>query len=102
MMNEERALQSLDEELHAALAGLSAPPHFDAAVRRRIEAQRVSPLPEILDAIGWTAVLAILFALLIWLSPMVMQSALWQTALGGLILMAALCFALRGSAGFSR
>jgi hypothetical protein len=88
-MDEEQALRIIDEELGAALAGVAAPPHFAAAVRLRIRARRVSPLPEILDSIGWAAVLAIVFALLLWLAPMA-QNPWWLVGLGSAVLIPAL------------
>ncbi|MGA2182171.1 MAG: hypothetical protein ABSH47_04020 [Bryobacteraceae bacterium] len=88
-MDEEQALRIIDEELDGALAGIVAPPHFAAAIRRRVRAGRVSPLPEILDAIGWAAVLAIVFALLLWLAPMA-QSPWWLVGLGSAVVIPAL------------
>jgi hypothetical protein len=70
-MDEEQALRLIDEELDAALGGVTAPAYFAVAVRRRVREQRISPLPEILDSIGWAAVLGIVFALLLWCAPMV-------------------------------
>jgi hypothetical protein len=88
-MDEEQDLHIVDEELERALAGVAAPPHFADAVRRRVRADRVSPLPEILDSIGWAAVLAIVFALSLWLVPM-MQSSWWLVGLGSAVVIPAL------------
>jgi hypothetical protein len=88
-MDEEQALRLIDEELAGALAGVAAPPHFAAAVRMRVRARRISPLPEILDSIGWAAVLAIVFALLLWLAP-AMQSSWWLVGLGSAVVVPAL------------
>jgi len=93
-MDEEQALRIIDDELEAALAGVAAPPHFADAVRRRARAERISPLPEILDSIGWAAVLAIVFALLLWLAPMA-QSPWWLVALGSAVVIPALYFGWR-------
>jgi hypothetical protein len=93
-MDEEQALRIVDEELDAALAGVTAPPHFADAVRRRVRAPRVSPLPEILDSIGWAAVLAIVFAVLLWLAPMA-RSPWWLVGLGSAVVIPALCFGWR-------
>ncbi len=77
-MDEDQALRIVDEELDAALAGVKTPVHFAAAVRRRIRTSRVSPLPEILDAIGWAAVLAMAAGVVLWIAPLV-ESA-WRAA----------------------
>jgi hypothetical protein len=89
MMDEEQALRIIDEELEAALAGVTAPPHFADSVRRRVRAPRLSPLPEILDSIGWAAVVAIVLALLLWLAPMP-QNPWWLVGLGTAIIVPAL------------
>ncbi len=62
-MDEEQALAKLDEELQAALSGLTAPAHFAESVRLRAARERLTRLPEILDWIGWAAVLVILGSL---------------------------------------
>jgi hypothetical protein len=57
------ALLDVDATLEAAFAGVAAPPGFEAAVRARVarEARFRAPslVPEILDFIGWAAVLAL-------------------------------------------
>jgi hypothetical protein len=60
----------LDEELEAMLGGVRAPAHFSAAVRSRIRPYRVTKLPEILDLIGWSGVLAATFVLLVHFIPL--------------------------------
>lgn len=61
------ALAVVDRSLEAAYAGISAPPGLEAAVRMRIARERarrwLSPLPEVLDFIGWAAILALLAVL---------------------------------------
>jgi len=94
MNDDERALQTIDDELDAALAGMSAPPDFAAAVRRRVARPRVSPLPEILDSIGWAAVLAIVFLLLLWFVPMA-RGAWWPVFAGGVVIVPALFYGWR-------
>jgi len=89
MMDEEQALRIIDDELEAALAGVAAPSHFAGAVRQRVRAGRISPLPEILDAIGWAAVMAIVLALLLWFAPMA-QNAWWVMGIGALVAVPAL------------
>ena len=62
------ALADVDATLEAAFAGISAPPGMAASVRaraaRELHVRRPSPLPEILDLIGWAAVLALAAVLL--------------------------------------
>jgi len=94
MNDDERALRMIDQELDAALAGLSAPPGFAAAVRRRVAASRVSPLPEILDSIGWAAVLTIVSLLLLWFAPM-LRGPWWPVFAGGIVMMPALFYGWR-------
>ena len=60
------ALADVDGAFEAAFAGVTAPPGMAAAVRARVarELRKPSPLPEILDCIGWAAVLALAAVLL--------------------------------------
>jgi hypothetical protein len=62
------ALADVDAALDAAFAGISAPPSLAAAVRARtaheFPVRRPSLLPEVLDFIGWAAVLALAAILL--------------------------------------
>ena len=62
------ALADVDATFEAAFAGVSAPPGLAAVVRARVARElplrRPSPLPEILDFIGWAAVLALAVVLL--------------------------------------
>lgn len=57
------AVADVDAGLEAAYAGISAPPGLAAAARLRIvelEAiRKPSPVPEILDFIGWAAILVL-------------------------------------------
>ena len=57
------ALEDVDATFEAAFAGVAAPPGLQAAVRARVarEARLRAPslVPEILDFIGWAAVLAL-------------------------------------------
>ena len=94
MSDEEQTLRIIDEELDRALAGVTAPPGFAAAVRRRVAKSRVSPLPEILDSIGWAAVLAIVFLLLLWLVPMA-RGAWWPVFAGSGVIVPALFYGWR-------
>ena len=94
MSDDEQIPRMIDEELDRALAGIAAPPGFAAAVRRRVAASRVSPLPEILDSIGWAAVLAMAFLLLLWLVPMA-RGAWWPVVAASGIIVPALFYAWR-------
>ena len=62
-----------DETLEAAFAGVHAPPSLAAAARMTIDRQATlrapSPLPEILDFIGWAAVLTLAAVLIPRLLP---------------------------------
>ena len=57
------ALADVDAAFEAAFAGVSAPPGLAAAARARaagaVRFRRPSMLPEVLDFIGWAAVLAL-------------------------------------------
>jgi hypothetical protein len=57
------ALADVDDTLDAAFAGVSAPPRLAASVRARLAIEtpirRPSMIPEVLDFIGWAAVLAL-------------------------------------------
>ena len=57
------ALADVDEALETAFAGVSAPPRLAASVRARLAIEspvrRPSIVPEVLDFIGWAAVLAL-------------------------------------------
>jgi hypothetical protein len=54
------AFAEVDSTFEAAFAGISAPTGLTAAVRISLagSARRPSPIPEVLDLIGWAAVLA--------------------------------------------
>jgi hypothetical protein len=57
------AMADVDATLEAAFAGISAPPSLAAAVRARVARdfpmRRPSLVPELLDFIGWAAVLTL-------------------------------------------
>jgi hypothetical protein len=57
------SLAEVDATLEAAYGAISAPPSVAAAVRSRIAAQqavrRLPILPDVLDFIGWAALLAL-------------------------------------------
>lgn len=72
------AFTDVDATLDAALAGISAPPGMAAAVRARVAAEiplRKPPvLPEVLDFIGWAAVLALAAVVL---PRLLLDAVLW-------------------------
>lgn len=53
-------LSHVDRELDRVFAGAAAPPGMAAAVLRHTRTPEPSMLPEVLDAIGWIGVFAIL------------------------------------------
>lgn len=93
MMDEERALRIIDEQLDAALAGMSAPPNFASAVLSRTRQRRPGLLPELLDLIGFVALLAIALLLLLRFAALI-ETLWWAAALGGAVLVAALYYGL--------
>ncbi len=61
------ALDDVDAALEASFAGISAPPALAAAVRMRIETERgvrLPLLPDLLDLIGWAAIVTLVAVLL--------------------------------------
>ena len=95
-MDDERWMQSVEDQLDAALAGITAPPSLAPAVLRRVRQPAVSKLPEILDSIGWLAVLLIALALLLPLAPW-MENATWIWIPGTAICLPALWFGWRST-----
>jgi len=68
------ALRTVDSQLTAQLAGLEVTPAFAPAVRRRVRyegfAARPSVVPELLDFVGWGAIVALLGLIAWWLVPL--------------------------------
>jgi len=68
------ALRSVDSQLTAQLAGLEVTPAFARLVRRRVRhegsAARPSLVPELLDFVGWGAIVTLLGLLAWWLVPL--------------------------------
>jgi len=68
------ALRAVDSQLTAQLAGLELTPAFAPAVRRRVRlegsAPRPTAVPELLDFVGWGAIVALLGLLAWWLVPL--------------------------------
>jgi len=60
-------LKRVDADLSAAFAAVRLPPEFEAGVLRAARRERLwrrpSPLPEILDFIGWAAVITVVTSL---------------------------------------
>ncbi len=69
------ALRTVDTELTARLAGLEVTPAFAPAVRRRVRYEgspaRPSLIPELLDFVGWGAIVALLGLIAWWTAPLV-------------------------------
>lgn len=69
------ALRTVDSQLTAQLAGLELTPAFAPAVRRRVRYEgavaRPSLVPELLDFVGWGAIVALIGLLAWWLAPLV-------------------------------
>jgi hypothetical protein len=93
-MKEDQALRVIEEQLDRAFGGVAAPDHFAPAVLRRIRERPVTRLPEILDFIGWVAVLAAALAVLISIAPPVLD-AYWIGVLSAAVAIPALWFGMR-------
>ncbi len=69
------ALRAVDSQLTAQIAGLGVTPAFAPAVRRRVRNEgataRPSLIPELLDFVGWGAIVALLGLVAWWLMPLV-------------------------------
>ena len=74
------ALADVDSALESAFAGVSAPPSLAAAACLRIAEERsrrrLSLVPEILDFIGWAAILALVAVVVERYLPLVAASGL--------------------------
>ncbi|MEN6534774.1 MAG: hypothetical protein ABFD60_17065 [Bryobacteraceae bacterium] len=72
------AWTDVDSILNTAIGNISAPPSLAAAVRMRIareeDLRRPTPLPEILDFIGWAAVLTLCTVLVPLFLPLINQA----------------------------
>jgi len=68
------ALRTVDSQLTAQLAGIEVTPAFAPAVRRRVRyegsAAPPSAVPELLDFVGWGAIVALLGLIAWWLVPL--------------------------------
>lgn len=106
------ALRSVDSRLTAQFASQEVPPGFTEAVRRRIqrEASAVRPsfVPELLDFIGWSAIVALIGLVLYWLVPVSSESAQAvfsadaRWAAGGIFVLVSFAVGLRSLAELKR
>ena len=107
------ALRVVDTELTARFSGREVSAAFAPAVRRRVEreaaARRLSFVPELLDFVGWGAIVALLGLMAWWILPFLPpvnpnQAALGLTALaaGGAFLLVAVFIGLRSLADLKR
>ena len=95
-MDDERWMQTVEDELDAALGGITAPSSLAPAVLRKVRQPAVSKLPEILDSIGWLAVLVIALVLLLPFAPWI-DGTSWIWVLGTAISLPALWFGWRST-----
>ena|SRR5437773_10259503 len=108
------ALRVVDTELTARFAEREVSAAFAPAVRRRVEreasARRLSFVPEVLDFVGWGAILALLGLMAWWILPPIPTFKANQAALslnaalaaGGAFLLVALVIGLRSLADLKR
>lgn len=100
------ALRTVDSQLTAQLAGLEVTPAFAPAVRRRVRHERSGPrpslVPELLDLVGWGAIVALLGLFGLWLTPLVHVPSIKMTVsfnasyvVSGAFLLAAFLFGIR-------
>jgi|SRR5579864_781626 anti-sigma factor RsiW len=72
------ALQAVDAALESQFAGRHVSTEFEQAVRRRVQsepaARRLSFVPEILDFVGWAAIVALIGLALYWVTNLVPAS----------------------------
>jgi len=108
------ALRVVDTELTARFAGREVSAAFVPAERRRVEreasARRLSFVPEILDFVGWGAIVALLGLMAWWVLPFMPAANPSQAALsmnaalaaGGAFLLVAVFIGLRSLADLKR
>ena len=92
-MDEQQALKIIDEQLAGALTGIVAPAGFASAVRRRLPRWSVSWIPELLDCIGYLALLAAAIIVLAMFVPSANPN--WPWGLAGAAVVPVLWFAVR-------
>jgi anti-sigma factor RsiW len=100
------ALHTVDVALAARFGGREVSAAFAPAVRRRVSReaalQRPSFIPELLDFVGWTAIVTLIALLAWWVSPLIPVSNVVTLnaglAAGGAFLVAAFVIGLRSLA----
>src|SRR5438132_332113 len=108
------ALRVVDTQLAARFVGREVSAAFAPAVRRRVEreasAHRLSFVPEVLDFVGWGAIVALLGLMALWVLPLMPAFNANRAALslnaalaaGGTFLLVALFIGLRSLADLKR
>ena|SRR5437762_5658426 len=70
-----QALRAVDAELTAEFAGRRVSLDFKNAVRQRVRRQAATPgpsrIPELLDSLGWAAIVALIGLIVWWAAPLV-------------------------------
>jgi anti-sigma factor RsiW len=103
------ALQTVDAALAAQFSGCEPSAAFAAAVRRRVNREaamwRPSFIPELLDFVGWGAIVGLIALLAWWVSPLIPVWSAKDTltlnmalAAGGAFVLAAFVIGLRSLA----
>jgi anti-sigma factor RsiW len=68
-----QALRAVDAELTARLSGHAVSADFEAVVRERVRRQASAPppsrVPEVLDSLGWAAIVALIGSIVWWMVP---------------------------------
>jgi anti-sigma factor RsiW len=69
-----QALQTVDAELTAEFSGYTVSTDFEAAVRRRVRREAAPPapsrIPELLDSLGWAAIVTLIGLIVWWAAPL--------------------------------
>jgi anti-sigma factor RsiW len=97
------ALASVDRELTAHFSGREVSANFNQAVTARVRREtahrRPSLVPEVLDFVGWGAIVTLIALFIYWLTPQMAAAsgnAIWISA--SVFLMAGILVALRSFA----
>ena len=68
-----RKLRAVDAELTARFSGRAVSADFEAVVRERVRRQASAPgpsrVPEVLDSLGWAAIMALIGLIVWWAVP---------------------------------
>src|SRR5690349_7325043 len=100
MMDEQEALKFIDKQLEGALSGMLAPAGFASAVHRRLPRANLSWMPELLDGIGYLALLAAALVMVVILVPS--DNPNWPWGLASLAVVPVLWFAVRSIRALAR